>query len=152
MKALTLLSLIGLVVGYEHTLVGESAAPASCVCAPMMIATNIKDADYSAQPNEHVLVNFNTAQPGDLVIGLPYPNQYEPGSRVRVTDLSADGGVGNGAALRIVGTFAQIPGGHYATSGYVVANDGQGNSRRGANIELVDNGDGWLIVAESCQP
>jgi hypothetical protein len=116
------------------------------------------DKKYNAQPWEHVLVNFNTAAPGDIPITLPpLVGQHGEECRVRVTDVSADGGVGNGAALRIVGPFAQIPGGHYAASGYVVAKLEAGGvemSRRGASIELHGSlaFGGWLVVAEGYQP
>lgn len=155
MKMFALLSLIWFVAGCESAIAGEQVASTpACVC-PSMTTTEVKDADYSAQPNEHVLVNFNTALPGDITITLPMPNPSTKGARVRVTDVSADGGLGNGAALRVAGTFGQIQGGHYAASPYVVAGvfmHGVWNSRRGANIELYDNGDGWLVVAESCRP
>jgi hypothetical protein len=115
--------------------------------------------DYKAQPWEHILVNFNEVQPVDLFVSLPDPGIHGAGTRVRVSDVSADGGLGNGHALRLVGTFYPLPGGHFAGSGYVVASDGADppKSRRGANIELLYKADddgvmGWLVIQEGCQP
>lgn len=112
--------------------------------------------DHEAKPWEHVFVNFNVAPPGDITITLPKPDGHMPGKRVRVTDISADGGAGNGAALRVAGEFYPVPNGYYAASGYVVANNTLDQSRRGANAEFVCIAEGgkigWVIAQEGCQP
>ncbi|HMY21353.1 MAG TPA: hypothetical protein PKA58_33755 [Polyangium sp.] len=147
--------LVGLVlVGCQSASANEvSNIIAPCVCASTTL-TDIQSADYKALHHEHVLVNFNAALPGDITVTLPASVPAARGAHIRVTDVSADGGIGNGAALRINATFSPIMGGHYATSGYVVAGvfTGVWNSKRGATIDLVDNGDGWLIVSEGHQP
>lgn len=111
--------------------------------------------NHLAKHGEHVIVNFNVAPAGNIEVTLPPSVLKTKGLRVRITDVSADGGRGNGAALVVLGQFSPIAGGHYADSGYIVASvdvSGTKCSRRGANIELLDMGDGWLVVEESCQP
>lgn len=124
--------------------------------------------DIKAFPDQHILVNFDGVVGGgpvlqDIRVILPPVDGTMHRARIRVSDLTADGGLGSGKALRIMGDFAPLIGGNYAQSGYVVASTGpnvgpsSNLSRRGAFIELVcivgdPKETGWVIVAEGCQP
>jgi hypothetical protein len=110
------------------------------------------DADTKAQPYEHIIVNLATSA-DDVRIDLPPPNPIEAGSRVRVSEVSADGGAGNGRRLLVAGKFSPVAGLSWPVSPYAVGAVTTGDdSEIGAWIELVDIGDGWLIVAEGHRP
>lgn len=123
----------------------------SALEAKQWTQSTLKIANYPTVAWEHVLVDLDGAS-GDVTITLPASSLSTKNARVRVTDVSADGGVSGGVAVKIACTFVTTSGGYYAVSPYVVANDGSGLSRRGATIELLDTGAGWLVVQEGCQP
>jgi hypothetical protein len=112
--------------------------------------TPIKTADYTAVAWQHVLVDMDAAL-GNVSITLPASSVGTAGARVRVSDVSVDGGAGAGFAMRIVCVFATASAGHYAASPYVIASD-SANSLIGASIELLDTGAGWFVVSETCRP
>jgi hypothetical protein len=119
----------------------------------MVTVGPLSGTSHNAAPNTLVFVNMeDTGGPNDFTVSLPAPAPEIVNSRIRVVDVSADGGVGSGAALKISGTFAAVVSGGYLASPYVVANDGGGLSSRGAWIELVCRADGWLVAGESKQP
>lgn len=108
----------------------------------------------AADPYTIVFVNFDDGiGPSDITVNLPTPTAELANAQIRVVDISADGGVSAGQALKLTGTFAPAVGGGYATSPYVVGDNGFGQSRRGAWIDVVCLGTaGWRITAEGTQP
>lgn len=113
--------------------------------------TPLKTENYTAVAWQHVLVDMDGAG-GDVTITLPASSLVTKDARVRISDVASDGGLGRGAALKVAATFASTTGGHFAASPYVIADNGAGLSRQGANIELLDTGAGWLVVQEGCRP
>ena len=111
-----------------------------------------KDADYTAVAWEHVLVDMDAAA-GDVTITMPTSPAPAINDRVRVSDVSADGGVGLGFALKVAASFGLTSTTHYASSPYSVAfSASDGGSLRGASIELVYAETGWFVVSETCKP
>jgi hypothetical protein len=113
--------------------------------AKQFTTTSLKVADYVAVAWEHVLVSLSS---GSISVTLPASSAPTAGARIRVSDVSPQ----SAEALTIACTFYAPVGGYYATSPYVVADDGGGVSLEGASIELLDTGAGWVIVSETCRP
>lgn len=114
--------------------------------------TALKTASYTAAAWEHVLVDMGSAS-ADVEITLPTSPAPTINDRVRITDVAADGGVGGGLTLKILGTFAVPGSAGYASSPYSVAySAGDGGSLEGATIELVYVGTGWFVVSEGAKP
>lgn len=134
----------------NETLAAHTSA-ISGLQAKQWVTTSIKIADYDATAWQHVIVDIKTAA-ADVTITLPAPAAGS--SRVRVTEISSDGGVASGLAMKIAASFwAGGVDGHWAVSPYIVANNGFSASLVGASIELLDLGVGvgWIVVDESCQ-
>jgi hypothetical protein len=111
--------------------------------AKQFTATSLKVANYTAAAWEHVLVSLSAA--GSMTVTLPASSAPTAGARIRVSNVSPF----TSESLSIACTFYAPAGGYYASSPYIVANDG-GVSLAGASIELLDTGEGWIIVWESC--
>lgn len=110
--------------------------------------TPLKSANYTAASWEHVLVDMDAAS-GDLSVTLPASPAVN--DRVKITDISQEGGYGNGFRLRVACTFAVGSLGNWAASPFSVAySAGQGGSLKGASCELVYIGTGWIIASETC--
>jgi hypothetical protein len=141
----------------EASQVRATAEPSDCQpCSPDLTISDIQKSDYKASHGEHVLVNFSGVV-GDVVVEAPPSSLLTKWQRLRVSEVSADGGIGNGSGLyiRAVGS-SSVDGwgvfGAMAPGSYIVANDGYGKSRIHASIELLDLGDGWIVVSESFKP
>lgn len=113
--------------------------------------TALLTANHTAVAWQHVLVDFGGAS-GDITISLPASSLPTKNARVKISEVSADGGVGSGYALKVSGAMATTAGGVYSEPPYIVANDGFGSSKVGAWIELLDTGAGWLPVGIGCVP
>lgn len=115
---------------------------------------NVVTADHKAVPWEHVLVDLGMAgQNCSVTVMLPVV--AKEGDYVRVSEVSADGGIGCGGRLMVSGpSSSAVPGGTvlFGNSNYVVANDGFGLSKQHAMIEAVWKLDGWIVTAESAKP
>jgi hypothetical protein len=119
--------------------------------APNWKQTALKTADYTAAAFEHVLVDMDAAA-ADVTITLPASTAATKDFRVRISDVSVGGGVAVGFAMKVSGTMATTFDAPYSTSPYIVANNGGGQSRVGAWIEMLDTGAGWLPVGIGCVP
>jgi hypothetical protein len=126
--------------------------------APMVISqyalSDIVTFDHKAIPWEHVLVDLSAAGPNPSVI-VALPPTAVDGDRIRVSEVSADGGVGCGGQVMIMGPGSSVVAGGTVLDGsnaYVIANDGFMASKRHAAIEVVWKMDGWLIVSETAKP
>jgi hypothetical protein len=124
------------------------------VCASCLIPSDIVTADYTATHGEHVLVDFSAGVDKDIQIQAPPSNPAMKGIRFKISEVSADGGVGRGLALRVRATdsLSVVDSVFASGSPYVVANTGYGTSKAHASIELLDFGDGWIIVEEGSKP
>ena len=129
------------------------AAPVPTTCVQYALS-DIVASDYKASSWEHVLVDLGVAGPNPLVL-VALPSSAADGDRIRVSEVSADGGVGCGGHVRITGPGSSVVAGGtvlYGNNQYVIANDGFGASKQHASIELVWKTDGWLIVSETAKP
>ena len=128
-------------------------AEPSRVCASCLIPTDVKTADYTATHGEHVLVDFSGVLK-DVLIQAPPSNPAMKGVRFKISEVSADGGVGTGLALRVIATDSLSVKDSVFALGmpYIVANNGLGQSKVHASIELLDFGDGWIVVGEGSKP
>jgi hypothetical protein len=125
------------------------AAEPNRVCASCLIPSDIQTGDYTAKHGEHVLVDFSGASE-DVLIKSPPSNPALKGVRFKISEVSADGGVGRGLALRVIAADSLSVTDSVFASGlpYIVANNGLDLSKVHASIELLDNGDGWIVVEE----
>jgi hypothetical protein len=124
------------------------------VCASCLLPSDIVTADYAATHGEHVLVDFSAGVAKDILIKAPPSNPALKGVRFKISEVSADGGVGTGLALRVFAADSLSVTDSVFASGlpYIVANNGLGQSKIHASIELLDFGDGWIVVEEGSRP
>lgn len=122
---------------------------ATALEAKRLTVTSLKTANYTAASWQHVLVDMDAAS-GDVTITMPASPATN--DRVQVTDISVDGGYGNGRTLKVACPFAAASGGNWAGSSpfSVAYSSGLGGSLKGASIELVYIGTGWIIASETC--
>jgi hypothetical protein len=118
------------------------------VCASCLIPSDIVTADYAAAHGEHVLVDFSVGVAKDILIKAPPSDPARKGVRFKISEVSADGGVGTGLALSVIATDSLSVADSVFASGlpYIVANNGLWQSKVHASIELLDFGDGWIVV------
>jgi hypothetical protein len=142
----TLTSTVSALTSSVTVLSGQLTA----LLAKQWTTTPIKVANYTAASWQHVLVDL-----GGLVadVTIAMPASPAVGDRVRVTEISTDGGFGNGRTLHVSCTFVTATGGGYwASSPHPVAYSvGDGGSLKGASIELLYTAGGWIIVSETAQ-
>jgi hypothetical protein len=119
--------------------------------AKQFVPTAIKTANYTAVAWEHVLVDLVTAA-GNVTITMPTSPAPSVGDRVKVSDVSATGGVGAAKNLLVAATFATVTGGHYAVSPYAIGDVGAGETLKGATAELIYVGTGWLVTLDTVEP
>jgi hypothetical protein len=124
------------------------------VCASCLLPSDIVTADYAATHGEHVLVDFSAGVAKDILIQAPPSNPALKGVRFKISEVSADGGVGTGLALGVIATDSLSVADSVFASGlpHIVANNGLGQSKVHASIELLDFGNGWIVVEEGSEP
>jgi hypothetical protein len=123
------------------------------VCASCLVPTDVKTTDYVATHGEHVLVDFSASYK-DVLIKAPPSDPAMKGVRIKISEVSADGGVGTGLALSVIATDSLSVKDSVFAAGmpYIVANNGLGQSKAHPSLELLDFGDGWIVVEEACKP
>lgn len=130
----------------------QTVGPSPCACEQWTTVGPVVG-DLKANAWEHILVNFSGSI-GNIVVSLPGSSPNTAGARVRISEVSADGGVGHGRALLVDAALSpSVGGGTWADPLHRVgATATGGESQIGAWIEWLDLGDGWVPVAEGVRP